>query len=89
MPGLRRGTNAFALLASGLYDGAEGSTFGDMVLLKDIDYLPARCPGWRSDREDKPEPSYLMNHCLRCGAKLTDWLDYDHAQPWGALPAAE
>jgi hypothetical protein len=29
---------------------------------------------------------------LGCGwsvGGLTDWLDYDHAQPWGALPAAE
>jgi hypothetical protein len=84
-------TNVFALLASGLYDGAEDDTFDDLILLKNIQYLPKRflamlterCPGWRFDQEDPSEPSCLMNHCLRCGAKITD--SYTHTEPGSAF----
>jgi hypothetical protein len=84
-------TNAFALLASGLYDGVEDDTFRDFILLKDIEYLPRRlltllmerCPGWRFDREEPSKPPCLMNHCLRCGAKLTD--SYTHPEPGSAF----
>jgi hypothetical protein len=90
-PRCGKGTNAFALLASGLYDGVEDDTFSDFILLKDIEYLPKRflalltehCPGWRFDQEQPSEPAYLMNHCHRCGAKLTD--SYTHAEPGSAF----
>jgi hypothetical protein len=89
-PQCGEGTNVFALLASGLYDGIEVHTFNDFILLKDIEYLPEsvlamltkRCPGWRFDQEEPSEPSHLMNHCLGCGAKITDI--YTHAEPGSA-----
>ncbi len=80
------GINVFALLASGLYDVVEDDTFNDFILLKDIEYLPMlteRCPGWRFDQEEPSEPPCLMNHCLPCGAKLTD--SYTHAEPGSAF----
>jgi hypothetical protein len=85
------GTNAFALLASGLYDGVEDDTFNDFILLKDIEYLPKRflallterCPGWRFDRVEPSEPPCLMNHCLRCGARIAD--SYTHDAPGSAF----
>ena len=84
-------TNAFALLASGLYDGGEDGIFDHFILLKNIKYLPKRflamltehCPGWRFDREEPSEPACLMNHCLRCAAKLTD--THIHAEPGSAF----
>ena len=85
------GANVFALLASSLYDGVEDDTFNDLILLKDIEYLPRRflamlterCPGWRFDQEEPSEPSRLMNHCPRCGMKITDF--YTHAEPGSAF----
>lgn len=90
-PECGEGTNVFALLASGLYDGPEDSSFSDPLLLKDIERLPRRlldlltphCPGWRFDRDDPSEPPYLMNHCHHCAAKLTD--SYIHAEPGSAF----
>jgi len=41
-PDCGEGTNAFALLASGLYDGPEDGTFSGPLLLKDIERLPRR-----------------------------------------------
>jgi hypothetical protein len=84
-------TNVFALLSSGLYDGVEDHTFNDFILLKDIEYLPKsllavlteHCTGWRFNQEEPSEPPCLMNHCLRCEAKLTD--SYTHAEPGAAF----
>src|SRR5712692_10283949 len=74
-------TNVFALLASGLYDAVGDSSFNCLLVLKDIESLPKRvmallkerCPGWRFDQQYPSEPPCLMNHCLRCGARLTDY----------------
>lgn len=141
-PGCGKASNAYALLAAGLYDALEEDSFASHILLRNIEHLPThllarlteRCPGWRFDRDDAAAPAYLMNHCRHCGAKLTDYytqaepgaafypcskedcwnistyrlpvneavslvctwsigglptfLDYDHAEPWEALPAA-
>ncbi|MHB1426425.1 MAG: hypothetical protein ACYC3I_24960 [Gemmataceae bacterium] len=79
-PQCSEGTNVFAQLASGLYDGGEEGIFDDFILLKNIKYLPKRfllpveiqvrvVSGWSS-------------------GGLTDWLDYDQAKSWEALAAA-
>jgi hypothetical protein len=90
-PTCHHGTNVFALAASALYDAAQESTLDCPLILRDIESLPKRllslfttcCPGWRLDRDDPDEPPYLMNHCLRCGSRLTDF--YLHAEPGSAF----
>jgi hypothetical protein len=90
-PQCGQGTNVFALLASSVYDGVEEYTLPVVLLLNGIETLPPpvldmlqqRCFGWRFDHERHGEPSYLMNHCLCCGAKLAD--NYLHAEPGSAF----
>src|ERR1043166_3824109 len=79
-PSCRQGTNVYTLVASALYDEPEQDHFDGPLVLTDIQKLPKRlltllakrCRRYYFDREAPSDIPYLMNHCLRCGAKLTD-----------------
>lgn len=90
-PACGQATNVYALMADSLYDASEDGTFPGPLVLKDIERLPGhtlallrpRCPTWEFDKEQTDQSQYLMNHCHRCTAKLTDF--YLHAEPGSAF----
>jgi hypothetical protein len=90
-PACRQNTNVYALAAAGFSDDPEDEPSLQCVVLKHINHLPKwhlavlreHCPGWRFVREEPTALPYLMNHCLRCDAPLTD--RYLHAEPGSAF----
>jgi hypothetical protein len=90
-PSCAEATNVFTLVATDYYDAEDNGTLELPLVLKNIERLPKRtlnllllrCPGWEFDREYPGDPPYLMNHCLRCRAKLTD--HYLHDEPGSAF----
>jgi hypothetical protein len=81
----------FALVAIDFYDATDDTRVDYPQVLTHVQQLPRpvlnmlaqRCTGWRTDQEHLREKAYVMNHCLRCGGKLTD--HYLHAEPGSAF----
>jgi hypothetical protein len=77
-------------VAAAFQDAECGGTLEGPVVLRDIEQLPKstlapllRCHGWAFDREGPGQPLYLMNHCQRCLAQVTD--RYLHTEPGSAF----